>query len=100
MYEVIYMKADYEPWWMFEDWEEMIRSRQSFHTIEEARSYLEQMLGDFRNQYEHEEMRKNCFYAFWTKTETVYCDGCDDDQQIYHGVILMKDGKPHRIFEQ
>ena len=25
MYEVIYMKADYEPWWMFEGWEEMIR---------------------------------------------------------------------------
>ena len=25
MFEVIYMKADYEPWWMFEGWEEMIR---------------------------------------------------------------------------
>ncbi len=30
MFEVIYMKADYEPWWMFEEWEETIRSRHSF----------------------------------------------------------------------
>ncbi|MET0960338.1 MAG: DUF1033 family protein, partial [Psychrobacillus psychrotolerans] len=24
MFEVIYMKADYEPWWLFEGWEQHI----------------------------------------------------------------------------
>ena len=39
-------------------------------------------------------MKKDCFYAFWSEDEINFCDGCDEDLQLYHGVILMKDGKP------
>ena len=40
MFEVVYMKADFEPWWMFDDWEEMIRSRHSFDDRVLAEIYL------------------------------------------------------------
>ncbi len=94
MFEVIYMKAEYEPWWMFEEWEETIRSRCSFDNAKGAVAYLEKLLVELRGKHEFEAMKKDCFYAFWSTHEINYCDGCDDDLQLYHGVILMKDGKP------
>ena len=39
-------------------------------------------------------MKKDCFFAFWSEDEINFCEGCDEDLQLYHGVILMKDGKP------
>lgn len=41
MYEVIYMKADYEPWWAFEGWEEFIMEKAEFDQEDQARSFLE-----------------------------------------------------------
>lgn len=59
MYEVIYMKADYEPWWMFDDWEEKVRLRQTFENREEATAYFGRLLDEFRGKYEHEAVKKN-----------------------------------------
>jgi hypothetical protein len=94
MYEVIYMKADFEPWWMFEEWEETIRSRHSFDDIESAVAYFEKLIVELRGKHRREAMKKECFYAFWSEDEINFCDGCDEDLQLYHGVILMKNGKP------
>lgn len=41
MYEVIYMKADYEPWWAFEGWEEFIMEKAEFDQEDQARLFLE-----------------------------------------------------------
>ena len=88
------MKADYEPWWMFDGWEETIRSRCSFNDAKEALVYYEKLLAELREKYELEAMKKDCFYAFWSESEKTFCEGCDEDLQLYHGVIFMKDGKP------
>ena len=45
MYEVIYMKADYEPWWMFEEWEDAICSRHSFDDIALAKVHFNKIDG-------------------------------------------------------
>lgn len=94
MFEVIYMKADYEPWWMFEDWEETIRTRCSFDNAEEAMIYCDQLLAELRSKYAQEAMKKGCFYAFWSECEKDFCESCDEDLQVYHGVIFMKNGEP------
>ena len=94
MFEVIYIKADYEPWWMFEDWEEMIRSRRTFDDVTLAQEYCEGLLAELRGKHESEAMRQDCFFAFWSNNEQCFCEGCDEDLQLYHGVILMADGKP------
>ena len=50
MFEVIYMKAEFEPWWMFDGWEETILSRHSFDEIVEGkRIYGEYIV---RNAYQ------------------------------------------------
>ena len=97
VYEIVYMKADYEPWWMFDDWEKMIQSRRSFSTAQEAFNYLRDLKEEFGAKYNHYEERKECFFAFWSERERFFCEGCDDDLQIFHGIITLADGKPTSI---
>lgn len=89
MYEVIYMKADYEPWWMFEGWEEKVQLRHTFNNAEDANECFRRLLQEFRGKYEHEAVKKEFFYAFWTGKEKVFCEGCDEDLQVYHGIMLL-----------
>jgi len=91
------MKADFEPWWMFDDWEEKIVSRQAFDDLVQAKAYLNSILNEFRSRYDNERLEKECYIAFWSDTEKSFCEACEDDAQIYHGVILLFDGKPHSI---
>lgn len=94
MYEVIYMKADYEPWWMFEGWEEMVRSRKSFQEKDEAITFAHSAMDEMRTRFSHEKEKKQTFLAFWNMGERSYCDGCDDDMQLYHGLFILYEGVP------
>lgn len=94
MYEIVYMKAEFEPWWMFTEWEDHILSRHSFEEEAEARSYLESVLTKLRKTYDQEKVKKGCFFALWSESERSFCEACDDDLQIYHGIILLSEGKP------
>ena len=95
MFEIVYMKAEFEPWWMFDGWEENVLSRRAFEEIQEAKECLEEILATLREKYSNESIKKDCFFAFWSDDEINLCEGCDEDLQLYHGVILMKDGKPN-----
>lgn len=88
MYKIIYMKADFEPWWQFEEWEDYIVEEYVFESKEMYEKGLSEILGNFRNKYEHEMVKKDKFYAFWKEDEIMYCEGCDEDAQLYHGLIL------------
>ena len=90
MYKIIYMKADFEPWWQFEGWESHVVSTYQYNDFEEYEQALNMLLTKFRSQFEHEEMRKERFIAFWNEEECEFCEGCDEDVQIYHGIILEK----------
>ena len=52
------------------------------------------LLAELRGKHESEAMKQDCFFAFWSNNEQCFCEGCDEDLQLYHGVILMADGKP------
>ena len=97
VYEIVYMKADYEPWWMFEDWEKMIQSRKAFTSAEEALAYLNDLKKEFGAKYNYQNERKDCFFAYWSDSERIFCEGCDEDLQIFHGIISLADGKPTSI---
>lgn len=91
------MKAEFEPWWMFDDWEASIISRQSFANIVESNMYLKELLDNLRKVHPNEAMKKDCFFAFWSTNEKEFCEACDENLQIYHGVILMKEGEPLKL---
>ncbi|WP_338062438.1 DUF1033 family protein [Sporosarcina limicola] len=87
---MIYMKADFEPWWMFEGWEEKIQSHHTFDDAKEASVFFENLLSEFREKYDYEAIKKDHYYAFWSECEKFFCEGCDDDLQLYHGIIFKK----------
>lgn len=90
MYKIIYMKADFEPWWQFDEWEDYIVEVYEFDSREAYEVGCVQILQDFRDKYEHEMVKQGKFYAFWKEDEIMYCEGCDEDAQLYHGLILQE----------
>ncbi|MGX9134494.1 DUF1033 family protein [Rummeliibacillus sp. JY-2-4R] len=87
MYKVIYMKADYEPWWEFDGWEKNIVNENVFNNKEEAKQFLSETLEKFNQKYMHHEHKKDRFWAFWSDEEVQFCEACDEDIQTYHGII-------------
>lgn len=94
MYEVVYMKADFEPWWMFEEWRDYTVAARTFSSLEETQACLDEWISEMKEAHEKYEMRKGCFHAFWSAAEMQYCDNCEGDAQIYHGIIVLHNGKP------
>lgn len=90
MYELIVMEADYEPWWQFDGWEEYIIERFAFDTETELEAHLQLILDVYRTKYPNEECRQERFYAFWHEEEQFFCEACDDDAQLYHGIIVER----------
>lgn len=94
LYEFIYMKAEFEPWWMFEDWEDSIITRKVSIDINEAKKHLREFVVDFREKFDFEAVKDECFFTFWSGNEQTFCEACDDHLQIYHGAFILKDGQP------
>ncbi|NLY78354.1 MAG: DUF1033 family protein [Lysinibacillus sp.] len=88
MFKIIYMKADFEPWWKLEGWEENIISEKNYNTKEELEKGLTELLNEFRNKFQYEECREGKYFAFWSEDEQYYCEACDEEAQIFHGIIV------------
>lgn len=85
------MKADYEPWWQFDGWQDYIVSIEEFEAEEVFENALAEKLGQFRKKFPYEKIKNQKYYAFWTHEEREYCEACEDDAQIYHGIIIEKE---------
>ena len=85
------MKADYEPWWQFEEWQKCIVDVYEYKNKESFEKGLQNILENFRKLYEFEACRDEVYYAFWNKDEIMYCEGCDEDTQVYHGLVIERD---------
>lgn len=84
------MKADYEPWWQFEGWETMILSTTEYESEQDLDKAVLKILAEFRSRFEHEQCKQERFFAFWSEDECTYCEACDDEAQIFHGIIVEK----------
>ncbi len=90
--EILQTKSDAEPWWFFEDWEKDIVLRETYINKEDIFVKYIELLSDLINKFP-EVKAKNDFatIAFWNEEEEVFCEACDDDVQIYYGVLIMED---------
>lgn len=98
MHEIIYMRADYEPWWMFDDWEDKVVTRRKFSAADSARNYLAELKTDFSLRFSEHEERDAAFTSYWNEEEMEYCEKCEEDLQIFHGLIWLVNGKPQISF--
>ncbi len=88
MYRVIYMKADYEPWYLFEGWQQHIVDSWSFPSEKEAKQHLVHKVQEFQDSYKFSREKNGC-YAFWDGKEVCYCEDCEEDLQLYHGLFIF-----------
>lgn len=91
-WKVFMTHSDAEPWWFFENWTRDIVTEWEFDNQKEAiRKYLdesERLSREFPNM----KTKKFSSVAFWDESEVVFCEACDDDLQMYHGIILFENG--------
>lgn len=88
MYCVIQTKGVDEPWWMMDDWKEMIVLEESCSTLEEAKELYQELVETYTNQYQRKR-EKQYACAFWNEEEQEYCVPCEEYLQIYYGVLIL-----------
>ncbi|MGR3764598.1 DUF1033 family protein [Rossellomorea sp. NS-SX7] len=91
-WKVIMTHSDAEPWWFFENWTRDIVTEWEFDNQKEAiRKYLDES-ERLSREYPNMKTKKYNSIAFWDESEVLFCEACDDDLQMYHGIILFENG--------
>lgn len=88
MYRVIETKGKDEPWWMFDNWQDSIVNEQAVNSSEEAVALMQQWSQTMEKHYQHQREKKGAI-AFWNEDEVEYCVPCEEDLQIYHGLMII-----------
>ncbi|CAM3990430.1 DUF1033 family protein [Lederbergia lenta] len=93
-WKVITTKGESEPWWFFKGWQEAIIESKDFKDQLSAIEYYLQQFSALQTKYQCVKVKKNTMAAFWNEGEYVFCTSCDDDLQLYYGLLLMKNDEP------
>lgn len=93
MYQVIEIYGDFEPWWFLEDWKDDIVSETTFSTFKEAHAFYTKKWEEFKKSFPSFQSRSDFMAAFWDDKEKRWCVDCDEDIQLYHSLLLLKDDK-------
>lgn len=89
MYEIIYVKSFAEPWWMLEGWEDDIVERHQFSSMECAEQCKEELSAKLQARFPLHQKRGEEFDVYWKQGDLEYCTDCDEDLQVYHGIIRI-----------
>ena len=79
MWTVVKIRADYEGWWLFEDWPQKIVEQSEFTTYD-------QMLDYYINVLNHS---KKCYDNYVVN----FCEDCEEDLQIFYSFIILKNNE-------
>ncbi|WEG72952.1 DUF1033 family protein [Vagococcus intermedius] len=93
MYQVIVMYGENEPWWFFEDWELDIVEEDIFDNLIEAKACYREKFAKLHKEYSMIKEKSDYLTAFWEADDLRYCEECDEDLQLYKGLMLLKDCK-------
>ncbi|MCA9765283.1 MAG: DUF1033 family protein [Carnobacterium sp.] len=96
MFQVIELQGEYEPWWFFDDWKEQISQIKTFETFDEALIDYQKKYDLLYNNYPSCKTKKNYLTAFWDDDQNRYCPECEDDIQLFHSIMLLKE---HKVME-
>lgn len=93
MYQVIQTYGEDEPWWFFDNWRDMIVTEETYPSFNEALCRFEDLYQKLGGLYPNRKEKPAFLVAFWKDGEVAFCEDCDDDLQLYAGLLLLKDGK-------
>ena len=93
------IKSDCEPWLFLEGWEKDIIETIEFEKKEEALRYYAMMIYEFHQKYSSVRSDELALFSFWNEGEKEFCEACDDDLQIFHGVLFAKNDEVYSLEE-
>ena len=99
-WRVITTKSDAEPWWYFEGWEKDIVKDCTFDSKDGAVDTFLTEMRRLSESYPKSKSKKFHSVAFWNPEEVVFCEACDDDLQLYYGLIIFENDQPMVIKDE
>ncbi|MBM7584111.1 hypothetical protein JOC86_000648 [Bacillus pakistanensis] len=88
-WKIIQTKGESEPWWFFDDWRKDITAIFEYESKIDTIDQYVKKIGELKKAFPYLKQKNYHTVAFWDPNERVFCEGCDDDLQIYHGLIFM-----------
>lgn len=94
-WEVMIMKGECEPWWFFPDWKKDLLA--TFECSDKSSAFAKYgaLYKQFVSRFDHVKIKNTSMAAFWKDGDYVYCDPCDEDLQIYYGLLLFLNGEAY-----
>lgn len=90
MYEIVIITADYEGWWLFEEWRHDVTESFIFNDYPTMKIKYDEIYQLLQDKYTSVKIGKYHIPAFFNCCEIQYCEDCDDDVQIYHSLIALE----------
>ncbi|MEW9501753.1 DUF1033 family protein [Jeotgalibacillus marinus] len=94
MWRIIQLKSDAEPWWFLDGWRDDTVNEWTFNEKEAAFDFYRVIIEEMVTKYPNVRVKRGTQIAFWCEGELLFCDSCDEDLQLYHGILMMKDEAP------
>ncbi|MDR0200405.1 MAG: DUF1033 family protein [Streptococcaceae bacterium] len=91
MYQVVEMTGFNEPWWFADGWRDDIVSLDSFAELSQALTIYEIRFQEALVKFDNHATHAKVLSAFWNPGEIAWCEPCEDNLQIYHGLLLLRD---------
>jgi hypothetical protein len=92
-------KGDCEPWLFLAGWQDEIMERRSFDSQEEALRTYAQWIKEYKKNFESAKETNGSLFSFWNEGDLHYCEACDDDLQLFYGLVLMKGSEVYQLTE-
>lgn len=92
LHEIFYIRSFDEPWWMLEGWQENIVSRKSFPSAGQAQKYFDREVQALSLRFTEQKIQGRSI-AFWNPGDLAYCSNCEEDLQVYHGLLWLVNNK-------
>lgn len=89
MYTIYIMKADYEGWWLFDDWQDQVIVIYEFSSMDEMLEFYQRLTEQMHAHFSSFQIGKYNMLTFYNCCDVRYCDDCDDDVQMYVSPIMM-----------
>ncbi|MFI8687346.1 DUF1033 family protein [Rossellomorea sp. NPDC077527] len=96
-WRVMTTKSDAEPWWFFEGWELDILKDWTLYSRQEAVALFLKEMKRLSDNFPKSRTKKFNSIAFWNPDEVDFCEACDDDLQVFYGLIIFEDNQPMEI---
>ncbi|NMH70245.1 DUF1033 family protein [Bacillus sp. RO3] len=99
-WRVMTTKSDAEPWWFFEGWQKDIVHEWTYHSKDEAMKKYQAEVKRLSALYPNSKAKRLNAIAFWNPEEIFFCEACDDDLQVYHGLIIFENDRPMEMDDE